>query len=301
MNAMKSQSMTLPLCLGILILFFWADQTVAAKDLSFEEISSRIDALAKTIDKLKKSRSKTMVEPAMIPIAGTTKLLDSPQSSPEKQAQGEQEMQQAPSVEETEGLSKVQQVNYLLPMVDLEKPALQAELIISEFPRVEELDGQVYLYDEESESFKPVQTGFEITQPILFAVGEDSELVVSFPGQVASRIGAHSRLVIAPAVRGRYEIDLQLGTISAMLDPKRNPSNAPVFAIRTMTGIVEARGTFYAITEYKGQTYSSVKRGKVYKREVPPTMQDFASYAQKIPGDSKIASVVRPPSPSTKN
>ena len=118
--------MTLPLCLGILILPFWADQTVAAKDLSFEEISSRIDALAKTIDKLKKSRSKTMVEPAMIPIAGTTKLLESPQSSPEKQAQGEQEMQQAPSVEETEGLSKVQQVNYLLPMVDLEKPALQA-------------------------------------------------------------------------------------------------------------------------------------------------------------------------------
>ena len=48
-----------------------------------------------------------------------------------------------------------------------------------------------------------------------------------------------------------------------------------------MSGVVEARGTFYAITEYKGQTYSAVKKGKIYKKESPPTMSDFASYEEK--------------------
>ena len=65
-----------------------------------------------------------------------------------------------------------------------------------------------------------------------------------------------------------------------MLDPSRNVIGAPIFAIQTTTGLVEARGTFYAIAEYKGQTYTAVKRGSVYKRETPPTMRDFASYVK---------------------
>ena len=85
-----------------------------------------------------------------------------------------------------------------------------------------------------------------------------------------------------------------------MLDPSRNIIGAPIFAIQTTTGLVEARGTFYAIAEYKGQTYTAVKRGKVYKRETPPTMSDFASYVKKTKDDSKIAGVVQPPGPSSR-
>ena len=92
----------------------------------------------------------------------------------------------------------------------------------SEFPRVEELQGQVSVYESKNNSFLPLQFGFEITEPTLFVVGEESELIISFPGQVASRIGANSRLVVSPRINNRYEIELRLGTISAMLDPSRN-------------------------------------------------------------------------------
>jgi hypothetical protein len=187
-----------------------------------------------------------------------------------------------------------------LPMVDLGGSSTPVEWGPSDYPRVEELDGQVSLYDEKSGSFRPARPGFEITQPILFVVGADSELILSFPGQAASRVGGNSRVVVAPARKGRYEIDLQLGTISALLDPERNLVGAPVFAVRTMSGVVEAKGTFYAITEYKGQTYSAVKKGKIYKKESPPTMSDFASYVNKKKSVSKTGGAEQASSPSAK-
>ena len=50
----------------------------------------------------------------------------------------------------------------------------------SEFPRVEELQGQVSVYESKNNSFLPLQVGFEITEPTLFVVGEESELIISF-------------------------------------------------------------------------------------------------------------------------
>ena len=187
-----------------------------------------------------------------------------------------------------------------LPMVDLDGSSTPVEWGPSDYPRVEEVDGRVSFYDEKSGSFKPARPGFEITQATLFAVGADSELILSFPGQAASRVGENSRVVVAPAREGRYEIELQLGTISALLDPKRNLAGAPVFAVRTMSGVVEARGTFYAITEYKGQTYSAVKKGKIYKKESPPTMSDFASYVKRKKDVSKTEGATKASSPSSK-
>ena len=187
-----------------------------------------------------------------------------------------------------------------LPMVDLDGSSTPVEWGPSDYPRVEEVDGRVSLYGEKSGSFKPARPGFEITQPTLFVVGADSELILSFPGQAASRVGGNSRVVVAPAREGRYEIDLQLGTISALLDPERNLVGAPVFAVRTMSGVVEAKGTFHAIIEYKGQTYSAVKKGKIYKKESPPTMSDFASYVNKKKSVSKTGSAEQASSPSAK-
>ena len=73
-------------------------------------------------------------------------------------------------------------------------------------------------------------------------------------------------------------MDLRVGTISALLDPNRDRNRDPAFAVRTHSGVTEATGTFYAVTEYKGQTYSAVKKGRVVKKTVPPTKPDFSAY-----------------------
>jgi ferric-dicitrate binding protein FerR (iron transport regulator) len=86
---------------------------------------------------------------------------------------------------------------------------------------------------------------------------------------------------VSPEENGRYEVDLQLGTVSALLDPMRDKDKDPAFAIRGSGGVTEATGTFYAVTEYKGQTYSAVKKGTVKKKTVPPAKPDFAAYLKK--------------------
>ena len=52
--------------------------------------------------------------------------------------------------------------------------------------------------------------------------------------------------------------------------------------------MTEATGTFYAVTEYKGQTYTSVKKGEVKKKTTPPAKPDFAAYLKRA--KSKAAS-----------
>ena len=148
-------------------------------------------------------------------------------------------------------------------------------------PQVEEVEGQVTRFDEDSGAFVQVEAGFEITQPTFFATAEDADLILSFPGKVAARFSEDTRAIVNPVAGNRYEVELEVGTLSVLLDPTRDPKKDPVFAIRTDDGVVEAKGTFYAITEYQGQTYTSVKRGKVFKRETPPTMDDFAAYARR--------------------
>ena len=148
-------------------------------------------------------------------------------------------------------------------------------------PRVEEVEGQVTRFDETTGGFVQVEAGYEITQATFLGAGENSSLIISFPGKVAARLSENSRAIFKPEESRRYEVELEVGTVSVLLDPTRDPKVDPVFAIRTDDGVVEAKGTFYAITLYEGQTYTSVKRGKVYKKEIPPTMNDFAAYTRR--------------------
>jgi len=154
-------------------------------------------------------------------------------------------------------------------------------LIKSDFPLVEEILGQVTRYQNETKSFLPILPGYEITQPTLFVVGDESELIMSFPGRIATRVSANSRVVVGPLVEGRYEVDLRHGTLSALLDPERDLSNDPSFAVRTLSGVTEAVGTYFAVTEYTGQSYTAVNKGKVKKKTTPPTEPDFSTYLKK--------------------
>ena len=151
----------------------------------------------------------------------------------------------------------------------------------SSFPIVEEIAGQVNMYDVKKDSFLPVSIGLEVEEPILFIVSSESELILSFPGKIAACVSENSRLVVGPAKDGCFEVELRNGTVSAMLDPERDLSTEPTFAIRTLSGVAEAVGTFYAVTEYKGQSYTAVKKGKVKKETIPPTKPDFSSYLKK--------------------
>ncbi len=152
---------------------------------------------------------------------------------------------------------------------------------LANVPFVREVNGLVSLFEEQSGSILPAQVGDRVTEDTLFFTESESELIISFPGKIVARLGENTRVVIGPKKDNRYEINLQLGTVSALLDPKRDKANAPVFAIRTLNGVTEATGTFYAVTEYKGQTYTAVKKGKVKKKVVPSPKPNFAAYLKK--------------------
>jgi filamentous hemagglutinin family protein len=140
--------------------------------------------------------------------------------------------------------------------------------------------GAVQLYDPARGTFVPAAPGFVVDRPMLFVTGADSALDFSCVGKIAGRVSGNSRVVLAPAEGGTYEANLRSGTMAVLLDPGR-PESAPGFAIRTAQGVTSATGTFFAVTEYKGQTYGKVKKGTVKRKATPPGKPDFAAYLSK--------------------
>lgn len=153
-----------------------------------------------------------------------------------------------------------------------EPPAGQAFV-----PRVAEVTGLVSRYDHATRTYLPVAPGYLLTEPTLLVITEDSTLLFSCPGRISGQIFEHSRIVLGPAVNGRYEAELRLGTVTVSLDPDR-PSGKPTFAVRSLNGVVEAKGTLFAVTEYNGQTYTAVKKGEIKKKTIPPGQPDFSAY-----------------------
>lgn len=162
------------------------------------------------------------------------------------------------------------------------------KVTVDGFPQIEKINGIVSIYDQDNRVFVPASTGASITKQELMTVPQGGELIVSFPGKIAARVGENSRIILGPSENGRFEVNLQNGTISAFLDPNRDKENGPVFAIRTKSGVTEATGTFYAVTEYKGQAYTAVKTGKVKKETVPPSKPDFSAYLKKSKSPPKV-------------
>lgn len=148
-------------------------------------------------------------------------------------------------------------------------------------PQVAELSGQVSRYHVKTGAFVPVELKARFTVPTLVVTSAGSEVFISFPGKISARVGENSRVVIGPAVDNMYELDLRLGTVTARLDPERDRKHEPAFAIRTKDGVTMATGTYFAVTEYKGQSYTAVKKGEVKKKTTPPAQPDFSAYLKK--------------------
>jgi hypothetical protein len=144
-------------------------------------------------------------------------------------------------------------------------------------PRVAEVTGLVSRYDRVTQTYLPIPPGYLLTEPTLLVISEGSALLFSCPGRISGQVFEHSRIVIGPAVNGRCEAELRLGTVTVSLDPDR-PSGKPTFAVRSLNGVVEAKGTLFAVTEYNGQTYTAVKKGEIKKKTLPPGQPDFSAY-----------------------
>lgn len=145
------------------------------------------------------------------------------------------------------------------------------------FQKVEEVRGDVAFYNELNGTFLPVFQGMVIDKPILIQTGTGSEMIFSCVGKISARLSENGIAQFSPGLDGRYEVELMKGTITASLDPDR-PEGSPVFAVRTFAGLTEATGTLFAVTEYKGQSYTAVKNGTIKKKTTPPTKPDFSAY-----------------------
>ena len=160
--------------------------------------------------------------------------------------------------------------------------------------QVREIQGQVNRFDPAQGAFVPAVSGFVVDRPTLFVTSAGADFVFSCVGKISGRVSENSRVVLAPAQDGNYEADLRKGTIAMLLDPER-PEGGPGFAVRTAQGVTSATGTFFAVTEYKGQTYGKVKKGAVKRKVTPPGQPDFAAYLSKSKSKQK-----KPPAPAPK-
>ena len=149
------------------------------------------------------------------------------------------------------------------------------------FPIIRRISGSVFFNEEGSVNTKPLAEGHLVRSNTLFTVPAQGELVLSFPIKAAIWVGENSRVIVSPQEDGKYEVFLKNGTVSALLDPDVDRTKLPTMLIRTRSGIAEAKGTYYAVTEYKGQAYTAVKKGTVKKDTTPPTKPDFSAYLKK--------------------
>ena len=146
---------------------------------------------------------------------------------------------------------------------------------------VEEVDGRVERFDEVLGAFVPVVVGFVIERDVLVVTASEAALVFPCSGAMAGMVSENTRVVLEPATTDKtYRADLRKGTVAILLDPDR-PKDGSGFAVRTAQGVTSATGTFYAVTEFKGQTYTKVKRGAVKRKVIRPTQKDFAAYLSK--------------------
>ena len=145
------------------------------------------------------------------------------------------------------------------------------------FPIIEEVKGQALWFNSANGQYTPVNPGLVLSKTTRLIVSSQSHLVFSCPVGIAGRVSGPAEIILKPAENNRYEANMKRGTIAILLDPGR-PSGSPQFALRTKDGLALAKGTFYAITEYKGQTFVKVKTGSIKAKPKPPMKRNFAAY-----------------------
>ena len=156
---------------------------------------------------------------------------------------------------------------------------------LPQIPTAEEMEGQVLWLNQAQGQYLPVSAGQGFSQSTEIFLSADSQFIFSCPQGIAGRVSGPAKLILGPAKNNRYEAHLKSGTIAILLDPER-PRGSPQFAVRTKDGVALAKGTFYAITEYKGQSFVKVKTGSIKSKPKPPIKRNFAAYKKMDIGKS---------------
>ena len=258
---------------NLLMITGWFDLYGQETAEKLSDIEKQVDAMMERIQQLQEQKSAAE-KPARQPQA-IQRQLPFPNPVSEAPLPGTEES----SVDENITTVGGEEHNTSLPIS-----------IASEFPILETFSGTVALYEESTQSFIPVDQGFTIEKKTLMRVPAGGELIISFPGKMAALVGENSRVITGPAEEGKFEVYLKNGTISALLDPERKRGDSIPLSIRTRSGVAQAQGTFYAVTEYKGQSYTAVKKGKIEKETKPPTKPDFSAYLSKAKAKANLVS-----------
>lgn len=154
---------------------------------------------------------------------------------------------------------------------------LKAEEKIKLVPIIEEIQGQGVWFNSAIGEYLPLSVGQILSEKSTIIVSAESQITFSCSLGIAGRITGPAEIKLGPAIANRYEAHMKRGTIAILLDPER-PSGSPQFSVRTKDGLAIAKGTFYAITEYKGQTFVKVKTGTINAKPKPPLKRNFAAY-----------------------
>jgi hypothetical protein len=136
--------------------------------------------------------------------------------------------------------------------------------------RVFSVSGKVEAAPPGSTEFAQIREGQTLKDGTMLRTASDGRAtVVTTPGS-AVRIEPDTQLTLnemafetknGKIAERRARIDLQSGTVSALID--RKTPNVTDFKVRTPQGIAAARGTFFAVSADKSQTYVAVREGKV--------------------------------------
>ena len=156
-------------------------------------------------------------------------------------------------------------------------------------PTIERIEGTAFVINSRTGTPQAIAPRTRLTQFTIIRLDGESTLVFSCPGGIAGKVTGPARFILGPPLKNRYELNLRQGTVAILLDPDR-PRGSPEFAVRTDDGYALAEGTFYAVTEYKGQAYGKVKNGTIKTKPKPPMERNFAAYGRKPKPDlGKVA------------
>lgn len=136
--------------------------------------------------------------------------------------------------------------------------------------RVNSLEGAAYYMLPDQTAYQPLEVGTILPHGTTVRTEEGAEVIVRVVSGAAMLIEGNTTVKLdkmefekvgEKVLKRKARIHLSEGTISALLD-HRDP-HATDFRIETPQGSAAARGTFYGVSVVDGETFVSVKEGKV--------------------------------------
>ena len=135
---------------------------------------------------------------------------------------------------------------------------------------VRNVSGTVEYAEPGSNDFRTLRRGMRLEKGCTIRTGPNSTAILRVTPGAAMRVSPDTTVVLdemfyneenGEVKTRRAQVNLKEGTVSSLL--KKKEASQTDFRIKTPQGAAAARGTFYGVTVQDGQTFISVKEGKV--------------------------------------